>query len=123
VPKTSGYRGIWERIPTFSVHIAENVGIRVSRAEHPRLAALGTSCPDHFLRTKVRPMVLDLPPTAPLEDVVARLGELHEAYRDGYRAYYERHATPESPAMRGAWTKSCHCRATAKQQQSRRFKH
>ena len=32
-------------------------------AEHPRLAALGTSCPDHFLRTKVRPMVLDLPPT------------------------------------------------------------
>ena len=37
----------------------------VSRAEHPRLAALGTSCPDHFLRTKVAPMVLDLPPTAP----------------------------------------------------------
>ena len=41
----------------------------VSRAEHPRLAALGTSCPDHFLRTKVKPMVLDLPPSAPLEDV------------------------------------------------------
>ena len=40
-----------------------------SRAtEHPRLAALGTSCPDHFLRTKVRPLVLDLPPSAPLED-------------------------------------------------------
>ena len=38
----------------------------ISRAEHPRLAALGTSCPDHFLRTKVRPMVLDLPPDAPL---------------------------------------------------------
>ena len=36
-------------------------------SEHPRLAALGTSCPDHFLRTKVRPMVLDLPPTAPLD--------------------------------------------------------
>lgn len=33
----------------------------VSRAKHPRLAALGTSCPDHFLRTKVRPLVLDLP--------------------------------------------------------------
>ena len=42
----------------------------VGRAEHPRLAALGTSCPDHFLRTKVRPMVLDLPPTAELDDVV-----------------------------------------------------
>jgi rhamnose utilization protein RhaD (predicted bifunctional aldolase and dehydrogenase) len=53
----------------------------VSRAEHPRLAALGTSCPDHFLRTKVRPMVLDLPPDAPLDDVVTRLGELHAAYR------------------------------------------
>ena len=36
----------------------------LARAEHPRLAALGTSCPDHFLRTKVRPLVLDLPPTA-----------------------------------------------------------
>ena len=34
----------------------------LARAEHPRLAALGTSCPDHFLRTKVRPLVLDLPP-------------------------------------------------------------
>jgi rhamnulose-1-phosphate aldolase/alcohol dehydrogenase len=74
----------------------------LARAEHPRLAALGTSCPDHFLRTKVRPMVLDLPPTAPIEDVVARLRELHATYRDEYRAYYERHATPGSPAMRGA---------------------
>jgi rhamnulose-1-phosphate aldolase/alcohol dehydrogenase len=71
-------------------------------AEHPRLAALGTSCPDHFLRTKVRPMVLDLPPTAEIADVVTRLGELHAAYRDEYRAYYERHATPASPPMRGA---------------------
>ncbi|MBL7488332.1 bifunctional aldolase/short-chain dehydrogenase [Frankia sp. AgB1.9] len=71
-------------------------------AEHPRLAALGTSCPDHFLRTKVRPLVLDLPPTAPLDEVTARLRELHTAYRDEYRAYYERHATPDSPALRGA---------------------
>ncbi|GAA2423164.1 bifunctional aldolase/short-chain dehydrogenase [Streptomyces macrosporus] len=74
----------------------------LSRAEHPRLAALGTSCPDHFLRTKVRPLVLDLPPTAPVEDAVARLKELHEEYRAEYRAYYERHATADSPAMRGA---------------------
>ncbi|GAA3441394.1 bifunctional aldolase/short-chain dehydrogenase [Planomonospora venezuelensis] len=74
----------------------------VSRAEHPRLAALGTSCPDHFLRTKIRPMVVDLPPAAPLEDVIARVRELHAAYREDYRAYYERHATPGSPAMRGA---------------------
>ncbi|MET7518682.1 bifunctional aldolase/short-chain dehydrogenase [Streptomyces sp. NPDC005480] len=70
--------------------------------EHPRLAALGTSCPDHFLRTKVRPLVLDLPPTAELSTVEARLGELHAAYREEYAAYYQRHATPDSPAMRGA---------------------
>ncbi|MFF9672119.1 bifunctional aldolase/short-chain dehydrogenase [Streptomyces eurythermus] len=74
----------------------------LARAEHPRLAALGTSCPDHFLRTKVRPLVLDLPPTAPLEDAVARLRELHAAYREEYAAYYRRHARPGSPAMRGA---------------------
>ncbi|MFH9084988.1 bifunctional aldolase/short-chain dehydrogenase [Streptomyces sp. NPDC017673] len=74
----------------------------LARAEHPRLAALGTSCPDHFLRTKVRPLVLDLPPAAPLEDAVARLRELHAAYREEYAAYYRRHALPDSPAMRGA---------------------
>ncbi|WP_345961522.1 bifunctional aldolase/short-chain dehydrogenase [Streptomyces sp. BRB040] len=74
----------------------------LARAEHPRLAALGTSCPDHFLRTKVRPLVLDLPPTTPLDEAVARLKELHAAYREEYAAYYERHAEPDSPAMRGA---------------------
>ncbi|KAB2350358.1 bifunctional aldolase/short-chain dehydrogenase [Actinomadura rudentiformis] len=74
----------------------------VSRAEHPRLAALGTSCPDHFLRTKVAPLVLDLPTSAPLDQVRNRLGELHAAYRAEYEAYYQRHATPDSPAMRGA---------------------
>ncbi|GLY81374.1 short-chain dehydrogenase [Actinoallomurus iriomotensis] len=74
----------------------------VARAEHPRLAALGTSCPDHFLRTKVRPLVLDLAPDAPLEQVGDRLRELHAAYREDYRAYYERYATENSPAMRGA---------------------
>jgi rhamnulose-1-phosphate aldolase/alcohol dehydrogenase len=74
----------------------------LARAAHPRLAALGTSCPDHFLRTKVRPMVLDLPPDAPLEQVVARLRELHAAYREDYAAYYRRYAGPDSPPMRGA---------------------
>ncbi|MFB8273067.1 bifunctional aldolase/short-chain dehydrogenase [Streptomyces sp. NPDC055955] len=74
----------------------------LASAEHPRLAALGTSCPDHFLRTKVRPLVLDLPPTAELDTVEARLRELHAAYRDEYAAYYQRHAGSDSPAMRGA---------------------
>jgi rhamnulose-1-phosphate aldolase/alcohol dehydrogenase len=74
----------------------------VSRERLAPLAALGTSCPDHFLRTKVSPLVVDLPADAPLDDVVARLRELHAAYRDEYRAYYERHAGPDSPALRGA---------------------
>ena len=74
----------------------------LSRAEHRRLAALGTSCPDHFLRTKVRPMVLDLPPSAPLDEQLTRLRELHLAYREDYQRYYESYATPDSPAMRGA---------------------
>jgi rhamnulose-1-phosphate aldolase/alcohol dehydrogenase len=72
------------------------------RSRHPELAALGTSCPDHFLRTKVRPLVVDLPPAAPTNRVAERLRELHEAYRGDYQAYYQRHATRDSPPMRGA---------------------
>ncbi|MFF2644686.1 bifunctional aldolase/short-chain dehydrogenase [Streptomyces niveus] len=74
----------------------------LSRAGHPRLAALGTSCPDHFLRTKVRPLVLDLPASAPLDEVKDRFARLHEEYRAQYAAYYERHADAGSPPMRGA---------------------
>ena len=68
----------------------------------PNLSALGTSCPDHFLRTKVKPLLLDLPADASIEASIERLKELHEAYRIEYTAYYEKHATPDSPAMRGA---------------------
>jgi rhamnulose-1-phosphate aldolase/alcohol dehydrogenase len=74
----------------------------LASTEHPRLAALGTSCPDHFLRTKVKPLVLDLPATASVEESIARLRELHEAYRADYQGYYDRNATPDSPAIRGA---------------------
>ncbi|HLL65319.1 MAG TPA: bifunctional aldolase/short-chain dehydrogenase [Micromonosporaceae bacterium] len=74
----------------------------LARDKHPALAELGTSCPDHFLRTKVRPMLLDVAPDAPLEQVTERLRELHAAYREEYRAYYERHAAADSPPMRGA---------------------
>ena len=74
----------------------------LASTEHPRLAALGTSCPDHFLRTKVKPMLLDLPAGAPVEECVARAQALHEAYRVDYQAYYDRHATPDSPPIRGA---------------------
>ncbi|QEW00965.1 bifunctional aldolase/short-chain dehydrogenase [Microbacterium caowuchunii] len=68
----------------------------------PALAALGTSCPDHFLRTKVKPLILDLPATATVEEQIARLEELHQEYRADYQAYYDAHATAESPAIRGA---------------------
>ncbi|WP_406458316.1 bifunctional aldolase/short-chain dehydrogenase [Streptomyces sp. NBC_00876] len=81
---------------------AEPVLDFLSRTGHPRLAALGTSCPDHFLRTKVSPLVLDLPGDAPVAEAVERLKALHVEYREAYRAYYERHALPGSPAMRGA---------------------
>lgn len=74
----------------------------LASANAPKLAALGTSCPDHFLRTKVKPMLLDLPANAPVEKVKERLAELHEAYRKDYTTYYEKHATADSPAMRGA---------------------
>jgi rhamnulose-1-phosphate aldolase/alcohol dehydrogenase len=68
----------------------------LAREKLRALADLGTSCPDHFLRTKVKPLVLDADAG---EDDLARA---HEQYRDDYRAYYERHATAGSPPMRGA---------------------
>ncbi|MFI5430243.1 bifunctional aldolase/short-chain dehydrogenase [Aeromicrobium sp. UC242_57] len=74
----------------------------LASAEHPRLAALGTSCPDHFLRTKVKPLVLDLPSDASVEDSISRLRELHGAYREDYQGYYDRNADENSPAIRGA---------------------
>ena len=73
-----------------------------SHASLGKLAALGTSCPDHFLRTKVSPLVLDTAPDAPLDEVISRAKELHAQYRIAYAEYYSRHATPASPAMRGA---------------------
>ncbi|WP_327639144.1 bifunctional aldolase/short-chain dehydrogenase [Kribbella sp. NBC_00482] len=74
----------------------------LSREKLQPLAQLGTSCPDHFLRTKVRPLVLDLPPSASVDEAVARLKELHTQYREDYEAYYQAFAEPDSPAMRGA---------------------
>lgn len=65
------------------------------------LAALGTSCPDHFLRTKIRPLVVAFDPAKP--DVAATLADLKgmvEAYRKDYAAYYDRCKHPNSPALR-----------------------
>ncbi len=70
-----------------------------------RLAPLGTSCPDHFLRTKISPLVLDLEPGADLSDVTAlkeKLTPAFEAYRAMYSDYYETCKHPNSPAIRDA---------------------
>ena len=65
------------------------------------LAPLGTSCPDHFLRTKIRPLVLPFDPGANnLDEVLAGLDEQLADYRDQYAAYYERCKRANSPAMR-----------------------
>jgi len=68
-----------------------------------RLAPLGTSCPDHFLRTKISPLVLELAPDADLSDtgvLKAQLAPAFEAYRAMYKDYYETCKHPNSPAMR-----------------------
>ena len=65
------------------------------------LAALGTSCPDHFLRTKIRPLIVDFDPTkSDVVAVVAGLAKSVEQYRTGYAAYYESCKHDDSPAMR-----------------------
>src|SRR6202021_842684 len=65
------------------------------------LAALGTSCPDHFLRTKIRPLVLRYDPTSRnLGATLAALDETLASYRADYAAYYQRCKHADSPAMR-----------------------
>ncbi|WP_410216591.1 bifunctional rhamnulose-1-phosphate aldolase/short-chain dehydrogenase [Paracoccus sp. (in: a-proteobacteria)] len=65
------------------------------------LAPMGTSCPDHFLRTKIRPLVVDFDPANPdLDATIAGLGNAVAAYRDDYAAYYDRCRKPDSPALR-----------------------
>jgi len=73
----------------------------VNSHDAPRLAELGTSCPDHFLRTKIKPLYVDWNPQT--EDVAALKAKLTaglEQYRQDYAAYYERCKRANSPAMR-----------------------
>jgi len=70
----------------------------VGSADFARLAAVGTSCPDHFLRTKIAPLTLD--PARLAEE--GYLETSIQTYRDGYAAYYGRNAGPADPAMRDA---------------------
>jgi rhamnulose-1-phosphate aldolase/alcohol dehydrogenase len=75
----------------------------VNSAEAERLAELGTSCPDHFLRTRIKPLHVDWDPQAgTTETLKEALAAGLEQYREDYRAYYEDHAAPDDPDMRGS---------------------
>src|SRR5680860_1179956 len=75
----------------------------INSKDMERLAPMGTSCPDHFLRTKIQPLVLDLDAKADITDTDAVLKQLKpafEKYKQEYADYYEKHKHPNSPAMR-----------------------
>jgi rhamnose utilization protein RhaD (predicted bifunctional aldolase and dehydrogenase)/NAD(P)-dependent dehydrogenase (short-subunit alcohol dehydrogenase family) len=67
-----------------------------------QLAHLGTSCPDHFIRTKIRPLFVEWDPASDVSTLEAKIDQALETYRAEYAEYYKAHALPESPAMRDA---------------------
>ncbi|MGO4515120.1 bifunctional rhamnulose-1-phosphate aldolase/short-chain dehydrogenase [Terriglobus sp. 2YAB30_2] len=74
----------------------------VNSSQAKKLAHLGTSCPDHFIRTKIRPMYLEWNPAGDPKELEALVDSTLATYRDEYAEYYKKHALPESPAMRDA---------------------
>jgi rhamnulose-1-phosphate aldolase/alcohol dehydrogenase len=106
----SGGRGVGtvpeETVPTLKVgHFddSETVLDFVGGEKLAGLAALGTSCPDHFLRTKIWPLVLPFDPARDtVEQLTARVQPAIESYRERYAGYYERCKRPNSPKMRDA---------------------
>ncbi len=72
----------------------------VSSHDAPRLSELGTSCPDHFLRTKIKPLYVDWRPDEGAEGLLEKLSAGLERYREDYARYYDAHKHPDSPAMR-----------------------
>lgn len=73
----------------------------VNSVDAPRLAALGTSCPDHFLRTKIQPLYVDFDPqNDDVDTLIAKFKSGLAAYRESYTAYYEACKREDSPAMR-----------------------
>src|SRR5215471_19789350 len=75
----------------------------VGSNDGPRLAELGTSCPDHFLRTKIKPLFVDWnPDTRDIDGLKTSLAAGVPRYRQEYEQYYNRHKRPDSPAMRDA---------------------
>ncbi len=74
----------------------------VNSAEAEQLAHLGTSCPDHFIRTKVRPLFVPWQPGARVEGLREQIDSALKNYRQEYAGYYNAFAQPDSPAMRDA---------------------
>ena len=75
----------------------------INSKDLPKLAPLGTSCPDHFLRTKIQPLVLDLAPDTDLSDYASireKIEPQFAQYRKEYAEYYETCKHPDSPTMR-----------------------
>ncbi len=84
-----------------TVHITDSVLEFVNSHDAARLAEIGTSCPDHFLRTKIKPLYVDWnPQTETFDDLLAKLESGLAQYREDYAAYYEACKHPDSPAMR-----------------------
>jgi rhamnose utilization protein RhaD (predicted bifunctional aldolase and dehydrogenase)/NAD(P)-dependent dehydrogenase (short-subunit alcohol dehydrogenase family) len=74
----------------------------VNSAHAKELAFLGTSCPDHFIRTKIRPLFVPWPANADLDALKQQINSSLDEYRQQYRDYYHTFATPDSPALRDA---------------------
>lgn len=72
----------------------------INSVDGERLAFLGTSCPDHFIRTKIRPMFVPWGADADFDALKAQIERSLETYREQYREYYHSFATPDSPALR-----------------------
>jgi rhamnulose-1-phosphate aldolase/alcohol dehydrogenase len=84
-----------------TVHVTDSVLQFINSVDAPRLAGIGTSCPDHFLRTKIKPLYVDWDPQEETYDrLIEKLQKGLEVYRADYKAYYEAHKHPDSPAMR-----------------------
>ena len=84
-----------------TIYVTDQVLQFVNSVDAPRLAEIGTSCPDHFLRTKIKPLYVDWDPQSEsFEFLIEKLEQGLAAYREDYAAYYEACKHPNSPPMR-----------------------
>jgi rhamnulose-1-phosphate aldolase/alcohol dehydrogenase len=100
IPRLRGQIAVYKRF-VGTVQDDEKMLRFVNSQDGPRLAELGTSCPDHFLRTKIKPLFVDWDPaTGDIDKLTQAIADGLVQYREDYRAYYEKCKRPDSPAMR-----------------------